>query len=111
MPSDDLVAWLRTKIAQDRDLYELAAKRPRSNKPILQSMLDRGEAYTAILDLHQPGERVGCCECAAESKRIIDDSDPYNIEAEYYRPYPCRTLRMLALAYKHRAGYRLEWKP
>lgn len=92
----DLVAWLREKIAQDRDLYEIAAKRPRSNKPILQSMLDKVEAYTAILDAYD------------ESAKELDVCDQRLVGEHYAFDH---AVRCVALAYRHRDGYRKEWRP
>jgi hypothetical protein len=55
----------------------------------------RCEAELAILDLHASNdyERYPeCVHCAVEA-------------------FPCRTVRHLGYGYRHRPGYREEWKP
>jgi hypothetical protein len=81
------------------------------NCALQTAMFNQYRAHTAILELHPPGRTKGCAECSAERVDIVDDTDPYDPVVEYYRPYPCRTLRALALVYQHNDGYREEWRP
>lgn len=58
------------------------------------------DAKRALLDLHGPGEfeysDVDVC-------MVCDQQDP--------EPYPCRTVRLLALPYADHPDYRDEWRP
>jgi len=61
------------------------------------------DAKRRIIELHEPydldardrsGSMIGCAECVHDDKT-----------------YPCTTLRLLALPYAGRPGYREEWRP
>lgn len=110
---DDLVVWLREQIAQKHDLYQLAAKRPRSNKPTLRGMLDEVEAYTAILDEHLPRTNSdGEPECTTCVFFGTDEDEGGNrFRYREHDDWPCSTVRALALVFRHHDGYREEWKP
>ncbi|MFE0470444.1 DUF6221 family protein [Streptomyces sp. NPDC058947] len=59
------------------------------------------DAKRQLLDLHEPGEMeyVDGDVCMACDVR---GGEPF---------YPCKTLRLLALPYADRPGYREEWRP
>ena len=82
-----VLAW----IAADRQILALHAARP-----IRRTR--REEASGRPL---RPGDlRVVCDECSG-------DDDPYIDQVAY----PCETVRLLALPYADRVGYREEWRP
>jgi len=67
------------------------------------------DAKLAILEQHPTGsgwdgDNFGCAVC--ETCAHYDHSGDLNGD-----PYPCKTLRHLALPYSDRPGYREEWKP
>lgn len=67
------------------------------------------ESELAILDEHAEigrNSRDGpvCNAC------VNIGVDPAN-EAEFYVPYPCRTVRLIGKGYRHRDRYREEWAP
>jgi hypothetical protein len=63
-------------------------------------VLARCEAHEKLLDLHAQSTEHGweCSLCGPEGQ---------NIDCTY----PCDTIRVLALAFQHRPGYRQEWQP
>lgn len=111
----DLVTWLREQIKADVEQWRPVLSSPRRNgKATARVELARCEAYTAILREHRPygewlrdelpdwapsAERscVGCGFDNQEERRTPDVNE-------------CPTLRALALAYRHRDGYREEWR-
>lgn len=74
----------------------------------------RAEAVIAVLDLHDeedtPGQlRHGHWEGYGSNERWIrDEPDECPVCRE---PVPCRTARLLAYGYRHREGWKEEWKP
>lgn len=113
MPSDDLMAWLRTKIADERALYEIAAKR-RTSKPTLQGYLDLIEAHTAILDAVQrgldghPGE---CINYIGQDPAAYSSYDSCERHIEWAKTtLPLYAAQLVTLAYQHWPGFREEWR-
>lgn len=78
------------------------------NCDLTAERLSAYEAHTAILDLHQPANDKPLSEGHAFAYycKTCGSGEPN----EYPMPWPCSTLHALALAYKHRPGYRVEWR-
>lgn len=108
---DDFAVWLRRQIEADLSKWRglAAAYLPnveREGEVLYFDALERvadHEAKLAILDEHRQGDKgsVWCSRCDP-------DSDMYTSTIVFY---PCRTVRLLGSAYRHRLGYREEWKP
>jgi Family of unknown function (DUF6221) len=66
--------------------------------------IDRCEAELAILDEHppHPGTDPPRCETCLDSRLL----SPEYWEAN---PWPCKTVRLVASAYRHRLGYAEHW--
>ena len=111
--ADDLITWLRAQLDED----DRVARRVEPNQaPVdLRAMVTREgsapfliidsarvlaeiDAKRRILDLHPPQQSNGrsYCDCMAEDGVI-------------YGEWPCLTVRLLALPYAGREGYREEW--
>lgn len=67
------------------------------------------EAHTAILDLHVPANEEPLPE--GYPMRFICNTCGSGEVHEYPVVWPCDTVRVLALTYQHRPGYREEWRP
>lgn len=97
---NDLVTWLRAQLDEDEAGFDDGLGAPCEGKG-LHLWPERAEAEVEakrrILDLHQP-ERGGvfvdlwCQQCQRKED-------------------PCPTVRLLALPYVDRPGYRQEWAP
>lgn len=61
------------------------------------------EAKRRVVELHKPYRRIHGvgCEACLQPRRLPPDAPGW----------PCDTLRLLALPYADRPGYRAEWKP
>lgn len=110
----DPIAWLRPLVEADRKRWaeqvahlqgaphrlavtfssEIAGKIAYAEEQIF-----RCEAELAILDEHPPNDSFGaddiCCSTCGDVPQV---------------PFPCSTVRLLASGYRHRPGYREEWK-
>lgn len=87
-----------------REMSELVAHHVARHDPA--RVLREVEAKRQIVEVHQPFEVVedpACQVCA-------DTSDKYSDEWTR-EEWPCLTLRLLALPYADRQGYREEWRP
>ena len=94
---------------KDVDAEHIAQHDPRDT-------VARCDAELAILDEHAPvhawrpfsarpgrgdGEHVGCKKCVTWIEGRIPEREAY----------PCRTVRLLAQGYRHRPGWKQEWRP
>ena len=68
-----------------------------------QDTIARCEAELAILDEHGPFDPAP--EWLSAFCRRCGEIDDHRVA------WPCRTIRLLGSGYKHRPGYREEWKP
>jgi hypothetical protein len=126
---DDLVTWLLEQIAKD----ERAADEMRSNA---DSMSDCGEAHDESIELLGgwtfDADRL-LADCDAKRKLLALHEhkpgaarNPYSEESatfgcvschfdhdyeENYNAGWCEHVRIIALAFAHRDGYREEWRP
>src|ERR1041384_2763803 len=107
---DDIMRWLREQIARDRAEAEKGVS---DTAP--SAVLAQCEAHTAILDEHAPrrehtvdGDLV-CSTCVYTGW----DEDPGGNRSRYrdHHDWPCQTVLAVALAYRHRPGFRNEWLP
>lgn len=101
---DDLVTWLRAQLDDDEriagaavnarlfDDYPDAAAIPFAERLGPEYVLAEVDAKRRIIAEHHP----------------VDPCDAHDAES---RTIACDTLRLLALAYGSRPGYRDEWKP
>ncbi len=98
--SDGLAEWL------DEQLDEDEARRLHPSESAIR-MLRETEAKRQLLDEHKPGTPSymphrprGCLTCTT-AQEWDDTANEAN----------CRSLRLLALPYADRLGYREEWRP
>ncbi|MEU1410124.1 MULTISPECIES: DUF6221 family protein [unclassified Streptomyces] len=120
---DDLVQWLRAQLDEDERIAraadgELSAvfTRVASFDPEMAAderhimahgpvrVLRDIDVQRQLLALHAPGETgyVDGTVCMVCEDADVADEGPF---------YPCKTLRLLALRYADRSGYREEWRP
>lgn len=118
---EDLVQWLREQIAADvssvhklaraahpfpehedwdRPLRDILVEAGRAYGPYI-ALLDLCEAHTAILDLWRAGHNA----FKAAEGTILAGAAKVRLGA--YE----KTVRTVGLAYRHRPGYREEWRP
>jgi hypothetical protein len=105
--TEDLAKWLLKQIGQDED--EVRGHLGRS----VGFRLAECDAKRRIIDLHEEGEenelRHGHWEGHGSNEHWIRDEPNDCPVCDEYEP--CLTLRLLALPYADRPGYRAEWKP
>jgi hypothetical protein len=101
MASAEAVAWLQREIGNDHAfaLACLARPFPGSDMDAIAERVADGEAKLAIVGEHpeysgQLPRFSGCATCMRE------EGDNF---------WPCRTLQLLASAYRHREGYAEHW--
>lgn len=101
----DLAEYLRTRIADDQATAREATKLPPSGPGSAARIVAECEAKRQLIALHSQTGDGECSVCA----NGVDESegDPFLIG----EPWPCSTLRLLALAYAGEPGYRAEWLP
>lgn len=107
---EDLAEWLLAQIAEDegkvrgpdRPSLWLLPRRWHGGRVWLPARI-RDECATKrrLVELHEPEN--GYCSTCLES-----DSDLYG---KVYEAAPCMNLRLLALPFADRPGYREEWRP
>jgi hypothetical protein len=134
---DDLLPWLRAQIAETGRIAQAAKTNLAAWAPGLppwesarylgkfasyfdtfvarldpDAALAQCEAHTAILDAHpcMTDEDDGTQQCGV---CVQPGGIGCNEWPEEWRtqPWPCPTVRALALAYQHCPGYREEWRP
>lgn len=109
---DDLIAWLRVQLDDDeRETRKLLveARQPSYDWPDVERLcaerLADIDAKRRILDEHAviepPYGWAGWCS------RCVDGDEVWDAATKS----PCPTVRLLALPYADRPGYRPEWKP
>lgn len=118
----DLAAWLLEQIAEDERHASVMA----AEYPTPWDMADRGRIARVVADgphFHevirveqdQVSKDVGWLgECAAKRQVVELHGDQHDCADPSSGVYPyvgCRTLRLLALPYADRPGYREEWRP
>jgi hypothetical protein len=117
--SADLAAWLLERLSEDEhgwcahsedcSVYTWDARCDCGGQERWRAECD---AKRRIVELHKPGGRTS----------VGDDTDPASWREycetcgsgepyEYPTWWPCDTLKLLALPYADREGYREEWKP
>lgn len=88
---------------QDRELAYMAG--PGHPARVLREVA----AVRAVVALHRPAESLaGCSECCAEYATVTHE-DEYEPEMYFHRPWPCRSLRLLASMDSDHPDYRAEW--
>lgn len=100
--SDDLVTWLRERIESDlsewrvREAHFLAGREREGDYHYFEARerVARCEAELAILDLYE--------QQAAKDNNAMEEDRTWLL---------ARVVRLLATGYRHRTGYREEWKP
>jgi len=124
---DDLVPWLRPKVEadlkhwRDREAHFLAVREREGDYHYFEARerVAQLEAELAILDEHYiltSGDRNEVYEEFSVYRFPSHDCDFGCVSCHYYaqgavRNYGyCRTVKALASGYKHRPGYREEWK-
>lgn len=113
MPEQDLVSWLLEQIAEDERQARLAAERSEGELWVVTGMDN-----AVGVDYHP--ERV-LAECegkrriieahSAELMDVVDGVEHWTDCADCRQGPPCHTLRLLALPFADRPGYREEWRP
>ena len=123
MSESELVAWLRREIEGDlgraRHILDVRGAHPGPRHEMHDAIADC-EAKSAILDEHYILWRHDTNE-AYEDFSVVSigaaNQDHGCVTCHYYgqggvKGYGyCRTVRHLAAGYRHRPGYRPEWKP
>jgi hypothetical protein len=99
--SADPDAFLRLDYTEERYWRRLLPDGPREWTPPLYYVRRAADvaAKRQIIDEHQ-NDQGRCAVCA----------DPPQYDATWH-PYPCTTLRLLALPYADHPDYREEWRP
>lgn len=97
---DDLVTWLREQIAEDRAAVEVGRSPHAHGCDHVECCCDQGATVLAQCDAHE----------ALLALHVINQG-ACDVCGEWDYDWPCKTLRILALAYQHRPGYREEWRP
>ena len=122
----DLASWLLEQIAEDERQVDELRESDYGDRTLIQEDWSGDGIYAPDLNdfggLWITPARV-LAECEAK-RRIIDEhpkTDRYDesiafcltCENGHARPgaYPCYTLRLLALPYADRPGFREEWRP
>ena len=105
-PTPDLVAWLRGVLAEDEDELRTRWRLDEAEWALPEcgtrdALLADIAAKRAILDEHTATVVAACPTCAVD----IGGNHVASIRS------PCRTVRLLASAYRDRPGYRPEWAP
>lgn len=113
--SDELAAWLRVQLDDDEQEAQDALKRTTTTR--------RRVGGEWVEDTVQPPEWRrsvwGPARVLREldaKRKIIAEHDVYSrplgerMDCQSY-DFPCTTLRLLALPYADRPGYREEWRP
>jgi hypothetical protein len=114
---NDLVTWLRAQLGDDERVarqlmaepsgFYLEAETDATNIMTVgahvyrwtpKRVLAELDAKRQILDVHQPDDVLDQPHC-------ITCGDWPTV------PWPCRTVRLLALPYADKPGYREEWRP
>lgn len=110
----DLERWLKAQIKADRHGCDQWSGQGGTGRLYVQDLRAQVDAHSAILGEHRPTviralavDNEDIAECA-----VCADWDEGISWAEGPKmPWPCTTVRMLALSYRHRHGYREEWLP
>ncbi len=123
----DLAAWLLEQVDADADL----ARRAQGN-PWLGALIGARQAgkatYREFVGTWTPSRALAECDAKrrivklhSHTKEIIwrDRSEDFEVcdvcgsgaGNQGCIPWPCDTLRLLALPFQDREGYREEWKP
>lgn len=109
----ELVEWLRAALnsveSDARSFLELHPGWP--DWPTLG--LANVVASRRILDEHSESEGV-CSRCGEEDMQEYYDGETETETAEYewrQLPFPCLTVRLLAVPHADWPGYRDEWRP
>ena len=99
---DDLVTWLRAQLDEDeRKVEAMQHEATRvQTAPIFQG---HPPNWLAGVDIFVSPTRW---QAEVDAKRQIIEHHEQDAE-----PFPCRTMRLLALPYSSREGYREEWRP
>jgi hypothetical protein len=138
--TDDLVAWLREQIAKDRRIAEAASvasggrwfttgpglwdragvplvtpssqQRPHIARWDPDRVLAQCDATERIIEIHAPYISSDLVDDQAVNRDACSTCDEI-IENGYVRnaTWPCATMRLLALPFADRPGYREEWRP
>lgn len=106
MSAAELVPWLRALLGDDLEGWHSleavflprAGHEDRHLYARAREHAARCEAELAVLGEHAVTEWLVCCRACAG----------------YYEPradFPCQTVRLIGYGYRHRPGYREEWKP
>ena len=129
---DELVTWLRRRIAERKYLAEHAIElgsfaewEERSSgvlvtgdgtdsDPWRGTWVTGDSSVTRLMEANDPRDTTARCE--AELAILDDhgsDGKPKYPECRCcgVEHFPCRTVRLLGFGYRFRPGYRQEWKP
>ena len=97
--TEDLIIWLRDRLAE-REALLLHTQAAGIPCPVpITTLLAEVEAKRRILDDHELLANGMCDRCS---------NGMYSSEQQIW---PCTTVRLLALPYAARDGYREEWRP
>ena len=103
--SSDLITFLRARLDEDE---QIDRKYVRHGHLLLADI----EAKRQIIDVHQ-NEDDTCRVCCREAymEEIWDGVHEHVEWRRNNEPWPCDTLRLLALPYADHPDYQEEWRP
>jgi hypothetical protein len=122
MSNEDLVSWLLEQIDTDEQEAQIEGPWPPYDKSGLESfvysdteyvgmnvthqrILAECDAKRRIIELHRPKSALATAHCEVCADGVDGDGDDccgYWVE---YKPWPCETVKLLALPYADRPGY------
>ncbi|MYX14407.1 hypothetical protein GTY67_13475 [Streptomyces sp. SID8374] len=68
------------------------------------------QAKRQLIDEHRPDGAGGCSTCT-DPEDFDEDADGNRAFSRSAKPWPCPTVRLLALPYSDHLDYRQEWTP
>jgi hypothetical protein len=134
--ADEMTAWLRAQVEADKAAAGLAAREgsvwteddPLRRTGAISSLGGPVVYDEGAPDEHQAEHRVGdprdaIADCDAKLA-ILDEHGPFDPASEWLSAFcrrcgdldsnrvavPCRTVRLLASGYRHRAGWQEGWQ-
>ncbi|MCI3240266.1 DUF6221 family protein [Streptomyces spinosisporus] len=125
---DDLVQWLRAQLDEDERIARAAGGTWWAPPDLPGEVYDSGgvnidaklKSFAAHIAEHDPARVLREIDA---KRRMLELHHSIELPTEAldacaecevtgaYPEYPCRTLRLLALPYSDRPGYREEWRP
>lgn len=97
--------WEDPRVASPLPQFEHAARHDPAR------VLREVDAKRQLLALHEPSRNVGADSNEDDSSAFVVCCGLCQVGVVQDGDWPCETLRLLALPYSDRPGYREEWRP